>query len=149
MLRKVILRLNALFPQFPPTDRQLAVVDGSAPCRFLAFALDLVPFLGTTQVYRMRVISRKTLKDFGEKHADAEQPLKAWFHETKAAHWKSFKDVKARYHSADILPGNRVIFNLKGNAYRLVVQLHYNTSIVFIRFIGTHAEYNRIDATTI
>ena len=97
----------------------------------------------------MRVISRKTLKNLWEKHADAEQPLKAWFHETKIAHWKSFKDIKARYRSADVLPGNRVIFNLKGNTYRLIVLLHYNTGIVFIRFIGTHAEYDKINATII
>jgi len=97
----------------------------------------------------MRVISRKTLKGFWEKHADTEQPLKAWFHEAKAARWKSFADIKARYRSADALPGNRVVFNLKGNAYRLVVHLHYNTGIVFVRFLGTHAEYDKIDATTI
>ena len=97
----------------------------------------------------MRVISRKTLKAFWEKHADTEQPLKAWFHETKAARWKSFTDIKARYRSADARPGNRVVFNLKGNAYRLVVHLHYNTGIVFVRFLGTHAEYDKIDATTI
>jgi len=97
----------------------------------------------------VRVISRKRLKDFWEKHADAEQPLKAWFHETKTAHWKSFSDIKARYRSADVLPGNRVVFNLKGNTYRLVVQLHYNTRIVFVRFVGTHTDYDKIDATTI
>ena len=97
----------------------------------------------------MRVISRKTLQNFWEKHADAEQPLKAWFHETEQADWQSFHDIKVHYRSADILPGNRVIFNLKGNTYRLVVRLHYNTGIVFIRFIGTHAEYDKIDATTI
>lgn len=97
----------------------------------------------------MRVIARKTLKNFWGKHADAEQPLKAWFHETKTAHWKSFKDIKARFRSADVLPGNRVVFNLKGNTYRLIVQLHYNTSIAFIRFVGTHAEYDKIDARTI
>ena len=97
----------------------------------------------------MRVISRKTLKAFWEKHADTEQPLKAWFHETKAARWKSFIDIKARYRSADARPGNRVVFNLKGNAYRLVVHLHYNTGIVFVRFLGTHAECDKIDATTI
>ena len=97
----------------------------------------------------MRVISRKTLKDFWEKHADAEQPLKAWFHEAKAAHWKSFTDIKARYGSADALPGNRVVFNIKGNTYRLIVHIHYRTGIVFVRFIGTHAEYDRIDATTV
>ena len=97
----------------------------------------------------MRVISRRTLKVFWERHADAEPPLKAWFHETKEARWKSFTDIKARYRSADALRGNRVVFNLKGNTYRLVVHLHYNTGIVFIRFIGTHAEYDKIDATAI
>lgn len=97
----------------------------------------------------MRVISRKTLKDFWAKHADAEPALKAWFHETKSIHWKSFTDIKARYRSADALPGNRVVFNIKGNTYRLVVHVHYNTGIVFIRFVGTHAAYARIDATTI
>ena len=97
----------------------------------------------------MRVISRKTLRDFWEKHADAEQPLKAWFHETKAARWKSFTDIKARYRSADALPGNRVVFNIRGNTHRLIVRIHYNTGIVFIRFLGTHAEYDKIDAPTI
>lgn len=97
----------------------------------------------------MRVISRKTLTDFWEKHAAAQQPLKAWFHEVRSARWTSFADIKARYRSADALPGNRVVFNIKGNAYRLVVHNHYNTGIVFIRFIGTHAEYDKIDATTI
>jgi mRNA interferase HigB len=97
----------------------------------------------------MRVISRKALKDFWEEHADAEQPLKAWFHEARNAAWKSFADIKARHRSADILPGNRVVFDIKGNTYRLVVRLHYNTGIVFIRFVGTHAAYDRIDAATI
>ena len=97
----------------------------------------------------MRVIARKTLKDFWTKHADSEQPLKAWFHETRTTRWKSFTDIKTRYRSADALPGNRVVFNIKGNTYRLIVRIHYNTSFVFIRFIGTHAEYDRIDATTI
>ena len=97
----------------------------------------------------MRIIARKTLRDFWTKHADAEQPLKAWFHEARIADWKSFTDIKARYPSADLLPGNRVVFNIKGNTYRLVVLLHFNTCILFIRFIGTHAAYARIDATTI
>lgn len=97
----------------------------------------------------MRVISRKTLKDFWEKHADAEQPLRAWFHETRIARWKSFTEIKTRYRSADALPGNRVVFTIKGNTYRLIVRIHYNSGIVFIRFLGTHAEYDRIDATTV
>ncbi len=97
----------------------------------------------------MRIIARRTLKEYWERHADAEQPLKAWFHETRIARWKSFIDIKARFRSADALAGNRVVFNLKGNTYRLVVHIRYNTGIVFVRFVGTHAEYDRIEATTI
>ena len=97
----------------------------------------------------MHVIARKTLKDFWARHADAEPALKAWFHEAKSSRWESFLDIKSRYRSADALPGNRVVFNLKGNSYRLIAHIHYNTGIVFIRFIGTHAEYDKIDATAI
>jgi mRNA interferase HigB len=97
----------------------------------------------------MRVISRKTLKDFWAKHADAEQPLKSWFQEANAAQWRRLQDIKNHYVSADALPGHRVVFNLKGNTYRLVVKIHYNTGIVYIRFIGTHAAYDKINATTI
>ena len=97
----------------------------------------------------MRVISRKALKAFWEKHAEAEQPLKAWFHEAKAADWKSFTDIKARHRSADLLPGNRVVFDIKGNTYRLIVRIHFNTRIVIIRFVGTHAAYDRVDAATV
>ena len=97
----------------------------------------------------MRVIARKTLRDFYEAHADAKASLEAWFHEAVASSWAGPQDIKRRYSSADILPGNRVVFNIKGNTYRLIVKLHYNTGIVFIRFIGTHAEYDKIDATTV
>ena len=97
----------------------------------------------------MRIISRKTLKDFWEKHANAQPALKAWFHETKHADWKSFADIKAHYRSADALPGNRVVFNIKGNTYRLIVRIHFNTRIVFIRFGGTHADYDKIAASEI
>ena len=87
----------------------------------------------------MRVISRKMLKDFRERHADSEQALKAWFHEAKSSRWKYFTDIKARYRTADALPGNRVVFDIKGNAYRLIVRFHYNSGVGLIRFIGTHA----------
>jgi len=97
----------------------------------------------------MRVIARKTLCDFYALHADSKAPLEAWFHEVIAARWHGPQDIKARFPSADVLPGNRVVFNIKGNHYRLIVKIHYNTGVVFIRFIGTHAEYDRIDATTI
>lgn len=97
----------------------------------------------------MRVIARKTLKDFWQSHANAEQPLKSWFAEASAANWKSFQDIKMSYRSADVLPGNRVVFDIKGNIYRLVVKIHYNIGIVYIRFVGTHADYDKINATII
>ncbi len=97
----------------------------------------------------MRIISRGTLRDFWTAHADAGQPLRAWFHEASAARWSTPAEIKQDYPSADILPDNRIVFNIKGNHYRLVVKIHYNTGIVFIRFIGTHAEYDKIDASRI
>lgn len=97
----------------------------------------------------MRIISRQTLMAFWQKHPTVKNELKAWAAEAKHAIWQTPQDIKARYRSADILPGNRVVFNIKGNHYRLIVKIHYNTSIVYIRFIGTHAEYDRIDAETI
>ena len=94
----------------------------------------------------MRIISRSTLSKFWEKHTDAEQALKAWFHEAKHADWETPNDVKKRYPSADVLEKNRIIFNIKGNKYRLIVKIHYNKKIIYIRFIGTHAEYDKINA---
>lgn len=97
----------------------------------------------------MRIISRKTLRDFYENHPDAKAPLESWFQETMGARWIGPKDIKRRYPSADVLRGNRVVFNIKGNTYRLIVKIHYNTRIVFIRFVGTHAQYDKVDATAI
>jgi len=97
----------------------------------------------------MRIIARKTLRDFYEKHAASKASLEAWFHEALESRWEGPLDIKRDFPSADILQGNRVIFNIKGNTYRLIVKIHYNTGIVFIRFVGTHAEYDKIDATTI
>jgi mRNA interferase HigB len=97
----------------------------------------------------MRVIARKTLSDFYGSHAESKSALESWFHEVVSASWREPNDIKRRYPSADILQDNRVVFNIKGNTYRLIVKIHYNTGIVFIRFIGTHAEYDRIDATRI
>ncbi len=97
----------------------------------------------------MRIIARKTLREFWEKHPDAEQPLKAWYHDVKHAHWKSPADIKAVYRNASVLARNRVVFNIKGNKYRLVVAVQYDFGIVFIRFIGTHKEYDAIDAVNV
>lgn len=97
----------------------------------------------------MPVISRKKLQDFSQAHPDVEDFLESWYYEAIHSQWKKPEDIKKRYGSADFLPGNRVVFNIKGNHYRLIVKIHYNTGIVYIRFIGTHAEYDRIDAETI
>ena len=97
----------------------------------------------------MRVISLATLRDFWTGHADAEQPLKAWYQEAVASSWLTPNDIIQRYKTADIIPGNRVVFNIKKNDYRLIVKIHYNTGIVYLRFVGTHAEYDKTDAKTI
>jgi len=97
----------------------------------------------------MRIISRGTLRDFWATHADAGQSLRAWFYEASDARWTTPAAIKQAYPSADILSDKRTVFNIKGNHYRLIVKIHYNTGIVFIRFIGTHAEYDKIDATRI
>ena len=97
----------------------------------------------------MRIYSKSTLKDFWEKHGDARQPLKTWYAAAKAAVWNSPADVKQRHPDASILRNNRVVFNIKGNEYRLVAAVHYDAQRLFIRFVGTHKDYDRIDAETI
>ena len=97
----------------------------------------------------MRIISRKTLKEFWERHPDALQPLQAWYIDTKHALWKSPADIKGVYRNASFIANNRIVFNIKGNKYRLVVAIRYEFGIVYIRFVGTHQEYERIDASTI
>ena len=97
----------------------------------------------------MRVIAKRTLRSFWAKHQDCEEQLKAWYKEAQEANWKGIKDVKREYASASFLHGNRVVFNIKGNHYRLIVRINYDYGIVWIRFIGTHSEYDRIDATKI
>ena len=97
----------------------------------------------------MRVISRRTLREFWEKpgRRDAEQPLKAWFREAAHADWASPADVKAAYRSASIVGNSRVVFNIAGNKYRLAVRVNYTYRVVYVRFIGTHREYDMIDVT--
>lgn len=97
----------------------------------------------------MRVIAKKILREFWQKHADSEQQLKAWFQEASKAKWKNTKDIKKEYSTASFLAGNRVVFNIKGNQHRLIVKINYDYQMVWIRFIGTHAEYDKIDATKI
>lgn len=97
----------------------------------------------------MRVITRRVLRDFAIAHSDAKPALDAWYDDASRALWTTPGDITTQYPTASILPDNRVVFNIRGNHYRLVVKIHYNTGRVFVRFIGTHAEYDRIDATTI
>lgn len=97
----------------------------------------------------MRIISRRRLVEFWEVHPDAEQPLRAWYTETKKASWNSPAEIKEIYRSVSILSNNRVVFNIKGNTYRLIVVVEYSQGKMFIRFVATHAEYDRIDATSI
>lgn len=97
----------------------------------------------------MRVISKKMLREFWEVHPDCKDQLKAWYNEAERAAWKSPEDIKREYPSASILKSKRVIFNIKGNAYRLVVRINYGYGLVWIRFAGTHEEYDRIDASRI
>lgn len=97
----------------------------------------------------MKIIATRPLKSFWESHPDAEQPLKAWVDEAGKAAWSSPQDIKGRYRSASFLKNNRVVFNIKGNDYRLIVAVAYRVGIVYIKFVGTHAEYDRIDAATV
>ena len=97
----------------------------------------------------MRIISRKILREFWEKHPDTRQPLGAWYLDVKHAHWSSPSDIKKIYPHASLLANNRVIFNIKGNNYRVVVIVQYQFGQVYIRFVGTHQEYDRIDAESI
>ncbi len=98
---------------------------------------------------RNRIISRPTLAEFWLKHPKARLPLSSWYHEAKKSFWGMPSDIKVRYPSADFLPGDRVVFNVGGNNYRIVVKMEYKFGGVFIRFVGTHSDYNRIDAETI
>lgn len=97
----------------------------------------------------MRVFSKKTLRRFWESHPDAQSPLQAWYEDAERAEWRRPSDIKAAYRTASFIGNNRVIFNIKGNNYRLVVMIHYDRQAVYVRFVGTHHEYDTIDAETI
>lgn len=97
----------------------------------------------------MHVIKRKTLKEFWRKHPDSEQALKAWFHEAARAHWRTSSQIKRQYRSASIVNNERVVFNICGNKYRLVVRINYTSKTIFIRFVGTHREYDKVNVETI
>jgi len=105
--------------------------------------------LSLFKVKRLRVIAKKTLRDFWEKHPDSEQQLKSWYQEAGSATWKTPNEVKKEYPSASIIGDNRIVFNIKGNDYRLIVKINYDYQMIWVRFVGTHAEYDKINANKI
>jgi mRNA interferase HigB len=109
------------------------------------------PILGELwyHAFKMRVISVPPLRDFWGRHADVEEPLRAWLADALRAEWKTPHDLKTYYANASLLGNNRVVFNIKGNDYRLIVAVSYRAKIVLVKFIGTHAEYDRVDAENV
>lgn len=100
---------------------------------------------------KMRIISRATLRDFwvNPQYSDSEQALKSWFDEAKHANWQTPQDIKNQYRNASFVGNKRVVFNIHGNTYRLVVAVNYKFSMCYIRFIGTHKQYDAIDVHTV
>lgn len=97
----------------------------------------------------MRIIARRTLREFWERHPEAQLALEAWYDDARRATWRTPNDIRQVYANASIIAGNRVVFNIRGNHYRLVVAMNYQFGIVYIRFVGTHREYDQIDAASI
>lgn len=97
----------------------------------------------------MHIVSLKTLRTFWKKHPEAEQSLRSWHTIAKNAEWRTPVDIRADYGSASFVGNNRVVFNIKGNDYRLIVLAEYQKGRLFVRFVGTHAEYDRIDASLV
>ena len=109
----------------------------------------LFPFWERAKVQHVRVFNRSTVRAFAGTHADARPALFAWFAEVERTNWSGPENIKTSYRSASFLAGDRVVFNIKGNKYRVVVAVKYEFFAAYIRFIGTHAEYDKIDAATI
>jgi mRNA interferase HigB len=97
----------------------------------------------------MRIVALSTLRTFWNKHPDAETPLRAWYALASRADWRTPADIKAAYRNASFTANNRVVFNIKGNDYRLVMAVRYDRGLMFVRFIGTHRQYDQIDVETI
>jgi mRNA interferase HigB len=97
----------------------------------------------------MRIISKKILREFWAQYPDAEQPLKAWHKTVQEATWRTPAEAKSQYRSASLIGDNRVVFNIAGNKYRLVVVVRYRIQRVYVRFIGTHREYDRTNISEV
>ncbi len=101
------------------------------------------------QIRMERIFAKSTLREFWGTHPESEQYLKTWFDTVNSSNWKNPNDIKQTYANASILKENRIVFNIKGNAFRLVAKFNFEKQWVFIRFIGTHEEYDKIDVTKI
>ena len=114
-----------------------------------------MPILGTCYRLRVRVIARSTLTRFvdsldGHKdHRAVKAALESWFHEARRAEWKNSADVKASYAHASIIGADRIVFNIKGNSYRMIVAINYERGVLFIKWLGTHKAYDKIDVRII
>ncbi|KAB0686387.1 addiction module toxin RelE [Burkholderia territorii] len=97
----------------------------------------------------MRIVAKRTLVTFIERHAQSEQQLLAWYAEASKANWKTPQDIKNQYANASFVGRNRVVFNIKGNDFRLIVAVAYQIGVVYVKFVGTHAEYDKADAATV
>jgi len=97
----------------------------------------------------MNIYNKSTLNSFAKKYADAKKELELWYNDVSASHWTKPGDVTKAYRDASAVKNNRIVFNIRVNRYRLIVEFNYNKGRGFIVFIGTHAEYDRIDATTV
>jgi|SRR5690606_28026965 len=99
----------------------------------------------------MRVIAFRTLREFFEKpeYSDSEPSIRAWYQDAKMAEWRNPNELKKQYLNASIVGDGRVVFNIKGNSYRLLVAIDYEFQVIFVRFIGTHQQYDNIDIKTI
>ena len=97
----------------------------------------------------LRIFAKSTLRAFWDEHPDVEQNLKTWYDTEMSSDWKKPTDVKKTYVNASILKESRIVFNIKGNSYRLVTKFNFEKQWIFIRFIGKHSEYDKIDANTI
>ena len=99
----------------------------------------------------LRIIARRTIREFWDnpRYSDSQRPLRSWYRLARNADWRDPDDVKRQFRNASIIAGNRIVFNIAGNKYRLVVKFNYPYRIGYIRFIGTHAQYDQIDVANI
>lgn len=97
----------------------------------------------------MRIIARSTLRAFWERHTDVEVALRTWYQDAALAKWKTPEDIKSVHASASIIANNRAVFNIKGNQYRLIVAVNYEFGVIYIRFIGSHQDYDKVEAATV